>query len=369
MIAKYLRYLRGERPGLRAGRERPTMLQSIEAILAPEIVIRTDVLLTDVSFWQETIDFVKMKAEGIKGTIIRAGQNTWKDIRFDENWSKAKGAGLPRGSYWFYDSRSAPKSQAALWRNILGGDLGELFHVADFEENYGGAYGTAAHMREFVEEFQRLSGLPNKRIGIYTGYYWWGNRVGNNQFFRAYPLWLAWYSAMVNVRVPLPWADADLYLWQYTSNGDGKRFGASSGNIDLNWWRDNEAHYNNYFGLGGTFPPPPTGGSMRYKVVWANGAAKRTLPSVNGANVGTIAYNTITDVIQDNIPDATSPSDINKRWVRLPDGNYAASNYPDGTGPKVRMVKVEDAPPPPATKPKLEIVYNAAEVDVILKPQ
>ena len=65
----------------------------------------------DVSFYQdleetpEKIDFVKMQKTA-NFVIIRAGQNLWPDPDFEYNWTEAKKAGLPRGSYWFYDSRA-----------------------------------------------------------------------------------------------------------------------------------------------------------------------------------------------------------------------------------------------------------------------
>src|SRR5690349_7631969 len=74
----------------------------------------------DVSFYQDDpetpqgIDFKRMKASA-GYVIIRAGQNVWVDSDFKGNWLAAKQAGLPRGSYWFYDSRVEPKKQAELW--------------------------------------------------------------------------------------------------------------------------------------------------------------------------------------------------------------------------------------------------------------
>ena len=73
----------------------------------------------DVSFYQDSpttpqgIDFIRMN-QAADFVIIRAGQNLWPDSDFKENWQRAKQAGLPRGSYWFYDSRADPKQQAEL---------------------------------------------------------------------------------------------------------------------------------------------------------------------------------------------------------------------------------------------------------------
>jgi len=73
-----------------------------------------NVIGPDVSFYQDDpqtpqgIDFAKLRANA-GYVVIRAGQNLWADRDFKLNWREAKSVGLPRGSYWFYDSRADPK--------------------------------------------------------------------------------------------------------------------------------------------------------------------------------------------------------------------------------------------------------------------
>ena len=136
----------------------------------------------DVSFYQDAettpqgINFVKMK-QTAGYVIIRSGQNVWVDSDFRTNWTGAKGAGLPRGSYWFYDSRANPTDQADLWYSTFDGDLGELPLFADFEEAYGGAYTGWKHWKTFLERIK--SRVGNHEIGIYTAYYYWVRNAPN----------------------------------------------------------------------------------------------------------------------------------------------------------------------------------------------
>ena len=255
-MVTFLRGLQGQRRGMGSELVVPDELgEALAAFsLSPSILIQTSVLVADVSYYQLEIDWQKMASQ-LAGAIIRAGQRTWPDVRFRENWTRAKAAGVPRGSYWFYDSREDPKKQAALWWAQLEGDVGELVHVADFEESYGGPYWQPQHFKEFILEFQRLSGLADDRIAIYTGYFWWLSRVGADVFFRRYALWLAWYAAMSVVRVPAPWGEADLLFWQWTSSGDGLLYGVKSLEIDLNWFCCDLVAFRNRFNLGGTVPP------------------------------------------------------------------------------------------------------------------
>jgi len=321
MFARFIRYLQGERPGMRAGRESPSPARRKAEILAPSISIDTQVLVPDVSFYQDRINFNTMLAAGAAGAIIRAGQNTWVDSQFHTNWPAARAAGLPRSTYWFYDSRVSPETQAALWWSLIKDDPGELPHFADFEESYGGPYGSKAHFKTFLLEFQRLSGLPVSMIGIYTGFYWWGDRVGNDPFFAQFPLWLAWYSSMSVVRVPLPWSESDLLFWQFTSHGNGPSYGVSSENIDLSWYCCNYQNFRERFNLDGTNPPPGNGGTMLYKRVNTTALNVRSGPGPGYQGIGYVQQD-----------DHLIVSEISGGWARLVDARRGG-----WTGPEVTL--------------------------------
>ena len=58
----------------------------------------------DVSTWQGSIDFNKVKSAGYNYVIIRAGygkEKSQKDNMFETNYKNAKSAGLKVGAYWF----------------------------------------------------------------------------------------------------------------------------------------------------------------------------------------------------------------------------------------------------------------------------
>lgn len=210
----------------------------------------------DVSFYQDDpatpigIDFKKMR-ELAKYVIIRAGQNSWQDKCFNKNWSKAKLANLPRGSYWFYDSRVSPKKQAELWMEILGADRGELPLFADFEDEYRGPYGKWNDFYDFLETLNELA--PEKEKAIYTAYYYWVERtisvgipIQSLNYFKQYPLWIANYGVSKPL-VPKPWDDWT--FWQFTAKGDGLLYGVESKNIDLNYFNGDENKFRKRFNL------------------------------------------------------------------------------------------------------------------------
>lgn len=239
-----------------------TFLWRGEKLCKPKpILIEQEVQLADVSFYQGTIDWSKFTLNGV---IIKAGQRNYPDPQFTTNWKNAKAQGVARGTYWFYDSRQEPKYQAALWASLIAADQGELLHCADYEESYGGAYAGPVHFRTFLEEFQRLSKLPDDRIAIYTGYYYWIAHSPTNltelNWFRKFELWLAWYTADPSiVRIPQPWDNSRLVFWQWTSGGSGYGQGMQSAELDLNWFNGTLEVYNNRFGADTV---PPNGGNM-----------------------------------------------------------------------------------------------------------
>ena len=209
----------------------------------------------DISFYQNDnatlrkIDFLRMKNKDVEFVIVRAGQNLWPDPDFAYNWQTAKSIGLPRGSYWYYDSRIEPKAQAELWLDTLAGDLGELPLFADIEETYNGAYKGCQNWRIFLEHLKTLTG---HEIGIYTGYYYFKDNVpeAEKDYFKQYPLWIATYG--VAPLVPPPWTN--WLFWQYTDTEDGIAYGAESAHIDMNMFNGDAATFRTRFHLAGAVP-------------------------------------------------------------------------------------------------------------------
>lgn len=220
----------------------------------------------DVSFYQDDdltpqkIDFMKMRSAGASFVFLRGGQNTWPDEDFRDYIQGAKAAGLPWGSYWFYDSRSAPESQAALWRIACGNDIPRVI-AADLEELYGGPYAGEKNWIRFLNACK--SQFPDSLLIIYTADWWWSSQtVTQPAYFAGFPLWVASYPADGNpadVILPKPWRDRNIqaHLWQYTDREDGLRYGVESYRIDMN-------HFNDFYDFEqfwGATPPPP-GGNM-----------------------------------------------------------------------------------------------------------
>src|SRR5688572_8906965 len=266
-----------------------------------------NVIGPDVSFYQDDpqtpsgIDFTKMRLEGAGYVIIRSGQNLWVDRDFKVNWREAKNAGLPRGSYWFYDSRIDPKQQAELWVSVFNGDFGELPMWADFEDQYNGQYRGWKHWYDFIERVKQLT--PSKEIGVYTNYFYWlentvqaGIPTASLNYFQQYPLWIAAYNN-TGPTVPKPWTTWT--FWQYTDNGNGLLYGVESLNIDLNNFNGDMTAFRQRFNLSDTpFPVPVP--SNDYRVTASPSLRVREAPNPTATQIGSVLLNEIVEKVDQN---------------------------------------------------------------------
>ena len=74
----------------------------------------------DISKHNGSIDFAKVKGEGISGVIIRAGYGrhiSQKDPTFEKYYADAKAAGLNIGTYWY--SYALSPSEAKLEASVF----------------------------------------------------------------------------------------------------------------------------------------------------------------------------------------------------------------------------------------------------------
>jgi lysozyme len=248
-------------------------------------MINNKVIVSDFSFWQDDdytpykIDFSIAYRAGLDGTILRAGQNVWADEDFLDYCKNADDAGLPRGAYWFFDSRVSPIPQADLFADLIkrAGNFPPLGLWGDYEENYGGAYGGEKHFKIFMDRLQEK--FPGKLIGVYTGPDYWRTHTSllGRLYFQKFPLWIANYKVS-QPSIPGPWRADEWILWQYTAEGDGRTFGAESEEVDLNYFNGNLEKYKTYFNIPDYEPalPPEEGEGMKiYRV------KSTTLPHAN----------------------------------------------------------------------------------------
>ena len=288
----------------------------------------------DVSFYQGTINWDVMSSK-TDAVIIRAGQGSRVDARFQRNWSEAKRLSMKRGTYWFYDDRNSPGAQAQSVADLLQGDLPEMEVWCDWEKSYDGQFSGLKNVVAFMQAVETK--LPSVRVGMYTGYYWFrenSNAVTNASqyaYLKDKPLWLAYYADASQVQVPPPWTT--LLLWQFGTPAIGPEYGVESAEIDMNYFNGTQADFYE------RYKAPPNGGGEPmdhyYKATPNVSGEYRTIraqatPNIKGTRVGQINANHFAKcrvddvrVYTTDVTDGSYAAKAGDRWLHVFEANGA----------------------------------------------
>ena len=190
----------------------------------------------DISTWQGSVDFSKVKADGIQFVILREGYRQALDNRFLEYVQGCHKAGIPvLGVYHFsyaLNVEQAKQEAVSCINNMekagLGKDVIVFFDLeydsVDKAKAQGVTIGKAeciAHTKAFCEQVTALG----YKAGIYSNvdYY---NRMYSKDLIDKYIFWVACWNDSQNP--PL-----DCSFWQYSSSG---KVNGISGNVDMDWF-------------------------------------------------------------------------------------------------------------------------------------
>lgn len=182
----------------------------------------------DVSTWQGSIDFNKVKSAGYNYVIIRAGygkEKSQKDNMFEINYKNAKAAGLKVGAYWFSYamSPSTATAEADACLSCIKGKKFELPVYYDME--YQPAMNTSnSNYTKMAVNFCKKLKNNGFKSGVYSSasvYDYLLNRTTLKT--NGISIWNAeWYIK--------PSISCD--VWQYSETG---RINGISTTVDLNY--------------------------------------------------------------------------------------------------------------------------------------
>jgi GH25 family lysozyme M1 (1,4-beta-N-acetylmuramidase) len=194
----------------------------------------------DVSHWQGTIDWSKVRAAGKKFAFIKASEHTsFVDNKYQTNRSNAKAAGLKVGAYHFARpdlGTTDAYAEADHFIETADWKSGELRPVLDLEDT-GGLSSSA--LQTWVKAFlQRIYDRTGVRAIIYVSPSFWSSKMGNSSWFaqNGYDiLWIAHWTTASSPSVPADnWGGRGWTFWQYTSDGS---VSGISGRVDLNRYK------------------------------------------------------------------------------------------------------------------------------------
>lgn len=196
------------------------------------------VLGIDVSTWQPSVDWAKVKASGVEYVIIRCGFRGYgsgkivKDDCFDSHIRGAKAAGLKVGVYFFsqaINTTEAVEEASAVIEMVKGYSI-DYPLVIDMEDAGSSSARTNGLTRSELTKIAIAFGETCRSSGyqamIYANKYWLESKLDTSQLGNYY-IWLAHYTG----------GSASSYkgryeMWQYTSVG---RVPGISGNVDMNY--------------------------------------------------------------------------------------------------------------------------------------
>ena len=194
----------------------------------------------DVSHWQGTIDWARVRAAGKRFTYIKSSENTsFVDSKYASNRAGAKAAGLLVGAYHFAQPGTGAGDAVAEADHFVDTakiQSGDLIPVLDLEVTNGmGTTALQAWTKAFLTRVYERTGV---RAGIYVSPSFWSGKMGNSSWFAANGykvLWVAHWTTASSPSVPSGnWGGHGWTFWQYTSSGTVPGI---SGRVDLNRYK------------------------------------------------------------------------------------------------------------------------------------
>ncbi len=183
----------------------------------------------DVSHWQGTIDWDRVKAAGIKFAIIKAGGSDagfYTDSKWEANYTGAKSAGIPIGAYYFVGrdcvTAAAGKADAERFIKILNGKQLEYPVYMDNEAQPASA---KAGITEASIAFCEAMEAAGYFVGIYGSVVSGFEERMDDSKLKAYSHWVAQYADKCTYA-------GEYGIWQYSSTG---RVDGIKGNVDMDY--------------------------------------------------------------------------------------------------------------------------------------
>lgn len=194
----------------------------------------------DVSSYQGTVDWQRVKADGVKGAVLKVIRKDLNpDKQFENNWAGCQNAGVPIVGVYNYSyatTLTKAKSDAEKVVSILAGRKAKVW--LDVEDSMLKNLGKT--LIEIINTYKGVITAAGLDFGVYTGLSFY------NSFIKPYAssvdckFWIARYPSSKTLDVSVdPSADKQpaiyhtLEGWQYSSKG---QVDGISGNVDLNEW-------------------------------------------------------------------------------------------------------------------------------------
>ncbi len=185
----------------------------------------------DVSEFQGTIDWAKVKKDGIKFAILKLGNiydydTNYKDSKFETNYKKAKAQGIKVGVYIYnYCNTVDTLKKGIKWAldKLDGKELDLPIYLDMEDKDIQGE--TKASLTKQCNEFAKLIKDKGYNAGVYANANWLKNELNMSDFDEDLAVWVAQYGVS-KPQISNP------DIWQYTSDG---KVNGILGRVDMNY--------------------------------------------------------------------------------------------------------------------------------------
>ena len=228
----------------------------------------------DVSSYQGLVDWVKVKAAGIQGAILKIIRKDLNpDNQFENNWAGCEKAGMPVVGVYNYSYATTVEKARSDAQKVIDTLAGRTAKVwLDVEDAC--MKGLGHKLIDIILAYQAVSQAAGLEFGVYTGLSFY------NDYIKPYAsqvdchFWISRYPSTSRKKVgDTPPADKQplvshiLEGWQWASTG---RVDGIGGNVDFNEWY-------------GSIPEPESNGYNPHSI--PERLLKLTHPNMRGDDV------------------------------------------------------------------------------------
>ena len=185
----------------------------------------------DVSEFQGSIDWTKVKNDGVEFAILKLGNiydtdANYKDSKFDTNYKNARANGIKVGAYIYNYCNTVDNLKKGLdwaFEKLAGKEL-DLPIYLDMEDKTI-AVETVDSLTNQCNEFAKIVKEKGYKAGVYANLNWLKNELNPSKFDKDISVWVAQYYKECQY-------EGKYDIWQYTSSG---KVSGISGNCDMNY--------------------------------------------------------------------------------------------------------------------------------------
>ena len=169
----------------------------------------------DVSHHQKSIDWQKVKEDGVTFVFVKATEGVdYLDSMFVQNWKELEEENMIRGAYHFYVSDDDPIQQAEWFVNNIGSFSGVLPPVMDVERAGHYHMTPEAYKEKLIKCIEHVEKLTGQKPILYSSPKFASKYLAGEEFGK-YKLWIAEYGVDEPV-IPDPWQKPGWDFWQNT---------------------------------------------------------------------------------------------------------------------------------------------------------